>query len=167
MNNGPAKYSFTPRVSRSAAGAFVASWLARKDSTLRSPDPEDSQRFRRSSVRFERGGDSDSVDPAGNQVEHAGRSQVNVIRSRNSGIDRIAVDGGGEGEGSLVFPLTPQFQLTRRAEMSIWQSGQPSRFNARSCGRVKGSADSLMGPRGASNACDNHGAGRVHAKAPA
>jgi hypothetical protein len=53
-------------------------WLARKDSNLRSPDPEDSRRFCRSSVRFERGADSDAVDPAGNQVEHAGRSQVNV-----------------------------------------------------------------------------------------
>jgi hypothetical protein len=73
---------------------------------------------------------------------------VNVIGSSNSGIDRIAVDGGGEGEGFPVFPLTPQFQLTRRAEMSIWQSGQPSKVNASSCGRVKGSAHSLMGPRG-------------------
>ena len=79
--------------------------VARKDSNLRSPDPEDSQRFRRSSVRFERGADSDSVDPAGNQVEHAGRSQVNVIRSGNSGIDRIALDDGWEGERFLLFPL--------------------------------------------------------------
>jgi hypothetical protein len=33
------------------------SWLARKDSNLRSPDPEDSRRFHRWSVRFERGAD--------------------------------------------------------------------------------------------------------------
>ena len=99
-------------------------------------------------MRFERGADSDSAVPAGNQVEHAGRSQMNVIRSSNTGLDDIAVDGGGEGEGFPVFPQTPQFQLTRHAEMSIWQSGQPSKFHARSCRRVKGSADSLMGPRG-------------------
>ena len=46
-----------------------------------------------------------SVDPAGNQVEHAGRSQVNVIRSSNSGIDRIALDDGWEGERFPLFPL--------------------------------------------------------------
>jgi hypothetical protein len=79
------------------------SWLARKDSNLRSPDPEDSRRFGRWSVRFERGADPISVDPAGNQVEHAGRSQVNVIRSSNSGIDRIALVDGWEGDRFLVF----------------------------------------------------------------
>jgi hypothetical protein len=79
----------------------------------------DSQRFARLSVRFERGADSSSVDPAGNQVEHAGQSQVNVIRSSNSGLHDIAVDGGGEGEGFPVFPLTPQFQLTRHAEIGL------------------------------------------------
>ena len=51
-------------------------------------------------MRFERGADSDSVHPAGNQVEHAGRSQVNVIRSDNSGIDRIVLDDPGLGSGS-------------------------------------------------------------------
>jgi hypothetical protein len=40
---------------------------------------------------IERGADSDSANPAGNQVEHAGPSQVNVIRSRNSGINRIGL----------------------------------------------------------------------------
>jgi hypothetical protein len=58
-------------------------------------------------VRFERGADSTSVDPAGNQVEHAGRSQVNVIRSGNSGIDRIAVVDDWEGEWFLEFRLLP------------------------------------------------------------
>jgi hypothetical protein len=70
----------------------------------KSPDPEDSQRFRRCSVRFERGADSDSVDPARNQVEHAGRSQVNVRRSSNTGIDRIAPD---DGMGRGVVPAVP------------------------------------------------------------
>ena len=51
-------------------------------------------------MRFERGADSISVGPAGNQVEHAGRSQVNVIRSDNSGIDRIVLDDPGLGSGS-------------------------------------------------------------------
>jgi hypothetical protein len=59
------------------------------------------------SVQFERDANSDLVDPAGNQVEHAGRSQVNVIRSSNSGIDRIALDGGWEGEWFPLFPLLP------------------------------------------------------------
>ena len=45
------------------------------------------------------------VDPAGNQVEHA--SQVNVIRSSNSGIDGIGLDDGWEGERYLQFPLLP------------------------------------------------------------
>jgi len=80
-------------------------WLARKDSNLRSPDPEDSQRFGGRWCDFERGADSDSVNPAGNQVELAGRSQVNVIRSSNSGIDRIALDVGWEGEWFPMFPL--------------------------------------------------------------
>jgi hypothetical protein len=91
------------------------SWLARKDSNLRSPDPEDSQRFQRSLVRFERGADSDSVGPAGNQVEHAGRSQVNARRSSYSGIDRIAFDRHSEGEWFLQFPLlrSPDLRLSR------------------------------------------------------
>ena len=83
-------------------------WLARKDSNLRSPDPEDPRRFRRWSVRFECGADSDPVDPAGSQVEHAGRSQVNVIRSSDSGIDRIAPDDGWKGERFPLFPLLPR-----------------------------------------------------------
>jgi hypothetical protein len=99
------------------------SWLARKDSNLPSPDPENSGGSCGLSVLFERGADSISVDPAGNQVEHVERSQVNVVRSSNSGIDRIALDDGWEGEWFPLFPLTPQVQLTRRAEMSIWQSG--------------------------------------------
>jgi hypothetical protein len=82
-------------------------WLARKDSNLRSSDPEDSRRIRRSSVRLERGADSDSVNPAGNQVEHTGRSQVNVIRSGDTGIDRIALDHSWEGGGFPLFPLLP------------------------------------------------------------
>jgi hypothetical protein len=49
--------------------------------------------------------DSISASPARNQVEHAGRSQVNVIRSSNSGLDRIALDDRWEGEGFPVFPL--------------------------------------------------------------
>jgi hypothetical protein len=94
-----------PRWWTTTSCGSARSWLARKDSNLRSPDPEDSRRFRRSSVRLERGADSDSVNPAGNQVEHAGRSQVNVIRSCNSGIDRIAAGDGWEGEPFPVFPL--------------------------------------------------------------
>jgi hypothetical protein len=62
-------------------------------------------------VLLERGADSDIFDPAGNQVEHAGRSQVNVIRSSNSGIDRIAFDGRWEGEGFLLFPLLPVLEF--------------------------------------------------------
>jgi hypothetical protein len=56
-------------------------------------------------VLFERGADSDSVGPAGNQVEHAGRSQVNVIRSGNSGIDRIVLNDHWEGERFPLFPV--------------------------------------------------------------
>jgi hypothetical protein len=63
-------------------------------------------------VRSERGADSDSANPAGNQVEHAGRSQVNVIRSSNSGIDRNALDDGWEGEWFPLFPLLPQAALS-------------------------------------------------------
>jgi hypothetical protein len=91
----------------------VKGWLARKDSNLGSPDPEDSQRFCRWTVRSERGADSDSVDPGGNRVELAGRSQVNVIRSSNSGIDRIAFDGHWEGDWFL------QFLLLRRADLRL------------------------------------------------
>ena len=86
-------------------------WLARKDSNLRSPDPEDSRRFCRWSVRSERGADSDSVHPTGNQVEHAGRSQVNVIRSSNAGIERIVLDDDWEGERFPMFPLLPETAL--------------------------------------------------------
>ena len=57
--------------------------------------------------------DSDSVDPAGNQVEHAGRSQVNVIRSSNSGIDRIVPDHPWEGERFLMFQRLPEAQHRR------------------------------------------------------
>ena len=57
---------------------------------------------------MKRGADSDSVDPAGNQVEHAGRSQANVIRSSDSGIDRIATDDGWKGERFPLFPLLPR-----------------------------------------------------------
>jgi hypothetical protein len=67
--------------------------------------PEDSRRFCQWSVRFERGADSISVCPAGNQVEHGGRSQVNAIRSSNSGIDRIVLGDDCEGERFLLFPL--------------------------------------------------------------
>jgi hypothetical protein len=62
---------------------------------------------------LERGADSDPVDPAGNQVEHAGRSQVNVIRSSNSGIDRIALVDGWEGERFLMFQLLPKARQAR------------------------------------------------------
>ena len=65
------------------------------------------------SVRLERDADSDSVDPAGNQVEHAGWSQVNIIRSSDSGIDRIAAFDGWEGEWFLQFPLL------RRADLRL------------------------------------------------
>ena len=61
---------------------------------------------------------------------------------------RIAVDGGREGEGFPVFPLTPQFQLTRHAGISISQSDTLPSSMPGHVGRVKGSADSLMGPRG-------------------
>ena len=86
-------------------------WLARKDSNLRSPDPEDSRRVRRWSVRFERGADSDSVDPAGNQDAQVGRSQVNAIRSSNAAIDRTAAFDGWEGERSQLFD--PNLTLRR------------------------------------------------------
>ena len=64
-------------------------------------------------MRLERDADSDSVDPAGNQVEHAGWSQVNIIRSSDSGIDRIAAFDGWEGEWFLQFPLL------RRADLRL------------------------------------------------
>ena len=78
--------------------------------------PEDSRRLRRWSVRFERGADSDFVDPAGNQVEHAGRSQVNVIRSSNSGIERIVLDDRWEGER---FPLFPVLRKRLRDDLAL------------------------------------------------
>ena len=77
----------------------------RKDSRGLSSWSRGLRRFCRWSMPSERGADSNSVDPAGNQAEHAGRSQVNVIRSSNSGLDRIAFDGGWEGERFLLFPL--------------------------------------------------------------
>ncbi len=79
----------------------IEGWLARKDSNLRSPDPEDSQRSCRSSVRLERGAGSDSVNPPGNQVEHGGRGQVNVRRSSNSGWTVSGSTIVGKGSGSL------------------------------------------------------------------
>jgi hypothetical protein len=72
-------------------------------------------------VRFERGADSDSVDPAGNQVEHAGPSQVNVIRSSNAGIDRIALDECWEGNGFLLFPLLPKARRARCVHRDVSQ----------------------------------------------
>ena len=85
----------------------VVVWLARKDLNLRSPDPEDSRRFRRWSVRFERGADSDPVDPAGNQVEHAGRSQVNVIRSSDPVKRRYRAPRPLEREWFPMLPVLP------------------------------------------------------------
>ena len=64
---------------------------------------------------FERDADSVSVVPAGNQVEQAGRSQVNVIRSGNTGIDRIALEDRWKGEEFPLFPLSP-LGHTRRAD---------------------------------------------------
>ena len=72
-------------------------------------------------MRLERGADSISVHPAGNQVKHAGRSQVNVIRSSNSGIDRIALDDGWEGEG---FPLFPLLQGGRQGASELWPESE-------------------------------------------
>jgi hypothetical protein len=53
----------------------------RNDRSVAERRISDSRRFCRWSVRSECGADSISVCPAGDQVEHAGRSQVNVIRS--------------------------------------------------------------------------------------
>jgi hypothetical protein len=97
-------------------------WLARKDSNLRSPDPEDSRRYRCWSMRFERGADSDTVDPAGTQVEHAGPSQVNVIRSGNSGINRIGLNDRWEGEW---FPPFPPLQDGLSVAPLLTSAGQP------------------------------------------
>ena len=69
--------------------------------------PEDSQRSVDGRCDLSVARTRISVDPAGNQVEHAGRSQVNAIRSNNSGIDRIALAQGWEGEGFPLFPLLP------------------------------------------------------------
>ena len=88
-------------------------------------------------MRFERGRTRISVDPAGNQVEHAGRSQVNVIRSSNSGIDRIALDDRWEGERFPVFPLlqdgrsatsvaTSRSRSQGRFEPRLGSTGRPS-----------------------------------------
>ena len=57
---------------------------------------------------FERGADSDSANPAGNQVEHAGPSQVNVIRSGNSGITASGSTTVGKGVVPTV-PTTPRW----------------------------------------------------------
>jgi hypothetical protein len=120
------------RPSESSPGAVSCSecWLARKDSNLRSPDPEDSRRFCRWSVRSERGGDSISIGPAGNQDEHAGRSQVDVIRSSNTGLDRIAPDDGWKGEWFQLFPLLPSvaavWSTSSRRERQVGSS-DPSR----------------------------------------
>jgi hypothetical protein len=97
-------------------------WLARKDSNLRSPDPEDSRRYRCWSVRFERGADSDTVNPAGSQVEHAGPSQVNVIRPGNSGINRIGLNDRWEGEW---FPPFPRLQDGLPVAPRLTSAGQP------------------------------------------
>ena len=110
----------------------VGSWLARKDSNLRSPDPEDSRRFCRWSMRSERGEDSISLGPAGNQVEHAGRSQVNVRRSSNSGFDRSARRRLGRG-GFPSFLLLPD-----------WRQGAP----LRTCPRHSAGDDSKSRPGG-------------------
>ena len=72
-------------------------------------------------MRVERGADSDSVDPAGNQVEHAGRSQVNVTRSSDSGIDRIGLDDGWEGERFPLFPLLPG---GRQGASELWPESE-------------------------------------------
>ena len=77
----------------------------RKDRHVCRAYPEDSRRFRGWLVRFERGADSNPVSPAGNQVEHAGWSQVNVRRSSSTGIDRIALDDRWERERFPLFPL--------------------------------------------------------------
>jgi hypothetical protein len=69
-------------------------------------------------MRFERGADSDSVGPAGNQVELAGRSQVNVIRSGNAVVDRIALDDHWEGEG---FPTGARISTIGNATTGLAQ----------------------------------------------
>jgi len=69
--------------------------------------------------------DSVSVDPAGNQVEHAGRSQVNVIRSGNSGIARIALNNRREGSGfhrSHYPKMACQWRDAAEAQSSAWSS---------------------------------------------
>jgi hypothetical protein len=48
---------------------------------------------------------------------------VNVIRSSNSGIDRIALDDGREGERFPLFPLLPN----RGRERSCRVSGRAAR----------------------------------------
>jgi hypothetical protein len=55
------------------------------------------------------------VDPAGNQVEHAGPSQVNVIRSSDpvpEGSERV---DDWEGEGFPLFRLLPETGTRRRS----------------------------------------------------
>jgi hypothetical protein len=81
-------------------------------------------------MRFERGAGSISVDPAGNQVELAGRSQVIVMRSSNSGTERIALDTGWEGERFLMFRLLPKPGHARDpswVSTSNRQDGRPAR----------------------------------------
>jgi hypothetical protein len=105
-----------------SAPPHLVVWLARKDSNLRSPDPEDSRRYRCWSVLFERGEDSDTVNPAGSQVEHAGPSQVNVIRSGNSGINRIGLNDRWDGEW---FPPFPVLQDGLPVAPRLTSAGQP------------------------------------------
>ena len=102
-------------VSRVSRTTPWGSWLASKDSNLRSPDPEDCRRFFRWSRRFERGADSISVRPAGNQVEHAERSQVNVIRQVTPGptVSRSTTLGKG---------AVPDVPTTPIQIMTCWQS---------------------------------------------
>jgi hypothetical protein len=104
--------------------------------------------------------------PGGNQVEHAGRSQVNVIRSSNSGLDDSRLTAVGKGRvpqcshwlHSSSWRVVPRCDLAERTAFQV---------QCQVMWAVKGSADSPMGPRGASNACGNHRAGRFHAKAGA
>jgi hypothetical protein len=78
------------------------------------------QRSRAWTVGSEREADSISVWPADNQVEHAGRSQVNLIRSSNSGIDRIALDDRWEGEWFPLFPLLRNHLGASPSPSSAW-----------------------------------------------
>ena len=72
-------------------------------------------------MRFERGADSISVIPAGNQVEHAGRSQVNVIRSSNSGIETYCGRRRLGSERLLTFPLLRKLHEGPQPPVSVVQ----------------------------------------------